>query len=318
MKLVIFYLTNADRHFTFKPFINFLEESKCKADWELLVLTHDNDNDFYSSSLKDTNINYSVHNFHPHNNYLVKANFAAKYATEKGIPYMMKCDNDLFFRGITLDYMINNLELLDNPENLTLGPCLSSGIPCVEYFMEDYLNEEQRETLKSKFLETEFQDIWGASYTHHNKFTKQADSWDGHAFFKDVRKNNHHYKGIHPIRINLDAINYLNDQIILNKQPFYESVPSGIIRDSTSPYLCNSVYCIKTSTYNTILNDNSLFVDCYDEVPLNKYAWKTNAAHLFVRNGYGIHMHYNTIPGNISRERIFNERFNSNRKGGTE
>jgi hypothetical protein len=242
----------------------------------------------------------------------VKANFAADYAIQNNIPYMMKCDNDLFFRGSTLDYMIEHLELLNHPSHLTLGPCLSSGIPCVEYFMDDYLNEEQRVTLKSKFLETKFEDIWGGKYTHHNRFTintPEPKTWDGEGFFRDVRANEHHYKGIHPIRINLDAINYLNEQIIANKDIFYKSTPTGIIRDNTSPYLCNSVYCIKASTYKDILNDQSLFVDCYDEVPLNKYAWRTNAAHLFVKNGYGIHMHYNTIPENLSRERLFCEKF---------
>ena len=308
MKLVIFYLTNADRHFTFQPFVNFLNESSLKDNWELLVLTHDNDSNFYKSVLKETDIKYSIHNFGAHNNYLVKANFAADYAIQNNIPYMMKCDNDLFFKGATLDFMIEHLELLNHPSNLTLGPCLSSGIPCVEYFMDDFLNEEQRDTLKSKFLETTFKDIWGARYTHLNRFTintPEPKIWDGEVFFREVRANEHHYKGIHPIRINLDAINYLNEQIIANKESFYKSVPTDIIRDNTSPYLCNSVYCIKASTYKDILNDQSLFVDCYDEVPLNKYAWRTNAAHLFVKNGYGIHMHYNTIPGNIEREQKF-------------
>ncbi len=309
MKLVIFYLTNSDRHFTFPHFVKFLNESEKKNEWEIIVLTHHDDESLYKSILEDKNINYNIFKFDEYNNYMMKAHFALKYAKDKSIPHMMKCDNDLFFRGRTLDYMIDNLHMLDDDTNLTLGPCLSSGIPSIEYFMDDYLSEGERSILKKKILETDFQDIWGAKFKHHNKFTLEASSWDSNAFFADVSNNTHYYKGIHPIRVNLDAINYLNDCIIANPTPFYEEKDLSLIRNTKAPYLCNSVYCIKTSNYHNILNDQSLFVDYYDEVPLNKYAWKTSAAHLFVRHGYGIHMHYNTIPGNLERERLFCKKF---------
>lgn len=308
-KLVIFYLTNSDRHFTFPHYVKLLNESQHKSEWEIIILTHHNDAQFYMSALNNTDIKHNVFNFPDHNNYLLKANFAVQYAKQNNIPYMMKCDNDLFIRGRTLDYMIDKLELLEDPTNLTLGPCLSSGIPCVEYFMEQYLTDSENHELKKKFLQTRFEDIWGAKYTHHNKLTIEAETWDGKAFFADVKNNTHHYRGIHPIRVNLDAINYLNECIMNNKDKFYEDKELSIIRDDTSPYLCNSIYCIKTSTYESLLTDQSLYVDPFDEVPLNKYAWKTNAAHLFVKHGYGIHMHYNTIPGNIERERVFCESF---------
>jgi hypothetical protein len=309
MKLVIFYLTNKDRHFTFPHYVKFLNESQKKTDWEIIILTHDNDADFYKSVLAGTDINNKIIKFPEGNNYLLKANFALQYAKSNSIPYMMKCDNDLFFRGRTLDYMIDNLHLLDDDSNLTLGPCLSSGIPSIEYFIPDYLSADEKKTLEGKFLETQLQDIWGARFSHHNAFTTAAAEWDGHGFFADVSKNTHAYKGIHPVRVNVDAINYLNDCIIGNPQPFYNDRELSIIRDDKSPYLCNSVYCIKTSNYDKILNDQSLYIDCFDEVPLNKYAWRTSSAHLIVRHGYGIHMHYNTIPGNLERERLFCEKF---------
>ena len=76
----------------------------------------------------------------------------------------------------------------------------------------------------------------------------------------------------------------------------------SIIEDNISPYLCNSVFCIRTDIYETIINDKSLYVDDFDEVPLNKYAWNNSTTHLFVKNGFGIHMCYNTIPNNIAYE----------------
>jgi hypothetical protein len=302
MKLVLFYLTDARRHFTFKHYVDFLNESALKGLWEIIILSNSNDLDFYKDILNCTDIKHSEYHFDNHNNYLNKVNFAISYAKQNNIPYMMKCDNDLFFRGRTLDYMINNLELLNDPSNLTIGPTLSNGIPCVEYFVEDFLNTEEHDKLHKLFLATEFTNIWGATYTQHNRFTIRSDKWNGRGFLNDVKQNSHHYKGIHPIRVNINAQQYLNSCIINNKKIFYDNKELSLIKDNTSPYLCNSVFCIKTDVYDTIVNDRSLYVDDFDEVPLNKYSWKYNTTHIFIKNGFGIHMCYNTIPNNVAYE----------------
>ena len=309
MKLLIFYLSDNGRHFTFPHFVNLLNESTLKLDWKIIVLTHNDELDFYRSILSHTTIQNDVFNFPSHQNYLEKVRFAIQYAKTEEFPYMMKCDNDLFYRGRTLDYMINNLELLDNPSNLTLGPLLSSGIPCIEYFMNDFMNDSERTLLQQKFLETRMEDLWGATYTPLNKYTIEATLWNGQEFFHAVQQTSHHYKGIHPIRVNLDAIQYLNQCVIQNKEKFYKDSELSVIYDSSSPYLCNSVFCIKTSTYDSIVQDVSLYVDDFDEVSLNKYAWKMGTSHLFVRNGYGLHMYYNTIPNNRVYENDFCDSF---------
>jgi len=309
MKLLLFYLTDPGRHFTFEPYVKLLQESSSKDQWKLIILTHDESVDFYRNILDDTNINHSEFVFHPHNNYMTKVNFAIQYAKQNNFPYMLKCDNDLFFRGRTLDYMIDNLYLLDNSNNLTIGPVLSSGIPGVEYFCEQFLTDEQRTQQYQYFLKTQLTDIWGATYTHHNKYTIQATEWNGHKFFEDVKQNSHYYKGIHPVRVNLDAIQYLNSCIISNKSKFYENLEMSVIQDNTSPYLCDSTFAIRTDIYEKIVSDPSLFVDDFDEVPLNKYAWNHSMSHLFVKNGFGIHMYYNTIPNNRIYEQQFVQQF---------
>lgn len=309
MKLVIFYLTNQERHFTFEHYVRMINESRLKNLWEIIILANNDNLDFYKGILNNTDIQHSEFLFAPDNNYLNKVNFAIQYAKERHIPYMMKCDNDVFIRGRTLDYMIDNLEALNDPKNLTIGPELSSGIPCVEYFSDDFLNETERAELQKRFLQTELTDIWGATYTHHNRFTTGATKWDGMGFFADVKKNAHHYKGIHPVRVNISAQQYLNSCIINNKGKFYENRDLSIIRDDTSPYLCNTIFCIRTDIYDKIVTDQSLYVDPFDEVPVNKYAWNNSAAHLFVRNGFGIHMCYNTIPNNRSYEFDFCSKF---------
>lgn len=309
MKLLIFYLTDMRRHFTFEHYVNLLNESKMKHMWKIIILTHEDDMMFYKDILNKTDIEHDEFRVDENNNYMNKVALSISYAKHFNIPYMMKCDNDIFIRGRTLDYMINNLHLLDESNNLTLGPTLSSGIPAVEYFTEDFLDINDRKRLYDIYLKTEFTDIWGATYTHHNKFTKNATEWNGREFFNDVKQNAHYYKGIHPIRINVDAIKYLNNLIVLNKEKYYEDKELSIIKDNISPYLCDSIFCIKRDTYEKIIYNLSLYVDHYDEVPLNRYAWANSMTHLFVKNGFGIHMCYNTINNNIEYEEDFCSKF---------
>ena len=88
-----------------------------------------------------------------------------------------------------------------------------------------------------------------------------------------------------------------------------EDYELDIIRNNDAPYLCNSIFCIRTDTYKKIVEDNTLYVDSYEEVPLNKYCWKNNMNHLFVKNGFAIHMYYNWKNNHINSEKIFCDAF---------
>lgn len=305
MKLLIFYLTDGRRHFTFQHFVDMLNESHRKGDWKLLILTHGNDSDFYKEILSNTDISFETRDFAVENNYLVKASAACSYAEEHQFPYLMKCDNDIFLKSTTLDYMVDNLHLLENSKHLTLGPVLTSGIPGIEYFKNTFLDDEAQKQIERLFLQTNFYDRDGACYQFLNKHTLQANEWNASDFFESMRTMDHHYKGLHPIRVNPESIVFLNNYIIANKERFMQNGELSIIDNDQSPYLCDSIFCIKSDTYSTILKTPSLFVDGYDEVPLNKYCWQNDMNHIFVNNGYAIHMYYNWMNGYIENEKEF-------------
>ena len=310
MQLLIFYLTDNRRHFTFPHFINLLNQSSRKDSWKLLVITSAYDEDYYSNELKRfPEIQYDTFRVDPHNNYLAKTKYAIHYGEKYQIPYLMKCDNDLFIKPDTLDAMVDNLGLLDDPANLTIGPVLTSGIPGIEYFKDQFLNQDAQTKIERMFLNTVFGEGYGANYTFLNKHTIAASEWKKEDFFESVKHMDHYYKGIHPIRVNEESLQFLNDYIIEHKEDFFKNRDLGIIYDNTSPYLCNSVYCIRCDTYKTIIFDDSLYVDVYDEVPLNKYCWKNGLNHLFIKNGFAIHMYYNWKPNHVEYEKDFCERF---------
>ncbi len=305
MKLLIYYLTSDSRHFTFRHFVRMLNMSKRKELFTLFVLTHSNDQEFYKHELDQVSMNYLIANVHPHNNYMVKCNAAVEFAEKHSIPFLMKCDNDIFLLPQTLDYMIDSLDILNTGPHLTLGPVLSSGIPGVEYFAKEFLSNDERETLEKMYLTTTFYNRDGATYSHLNEYTLSASKWDADSYFKEVWRLPHHYKGVHPIRMNMEAIDYLNKCILNNKDSFFKSMPRGLILDDTAPYLCDSIFCIRTDTYKKIIQDQSLFVDSFDEVPLNKYANTNSLNHVFVDNGFAIHMLYNWYNNLHNYERQF-------------
>jgi hypothetical protein len=309
-KLLIFYLTDDRRHYTFPHFLNMLNKSKQKENWELLVLTHCNDNEFYREKLQEVeNIKNTIVSINEVNNYMEKVKFAIQYAETNNIRFMMKFDNDVFLKSQVLDYMIDHLELLNQSNNLTLSPTITSGIPGVEYFTQKFLDEETREILNNIFLKTVFSNSYGADYSHLNKHTIEALRWDKNAFFNSVKNADYYYKGMHPIRLNNESLDFLNQYIIKNKKRFLEDHELKIIDTDESPYLCDNNFSIKTDIYKKIINDHSLFVDSYDEVPLNIYCWQNNMKHLFVENGFAIHMYYNWRSNIFEYEKQFCQEF---------
>jgi hypothetical protein len=52
---------------------------------------------------------------------------------------------------------------------------------------------------------------------------------------------------------------------------------------------------IKTDTWKKIVYDQSLFIDKFDEVPLNRYRLNNNLNMIFIENSFAVHPSYNWI-----------------------
>ena len=227
--------------------------------------------------------------FYPYtnkNNYLNKINSFLETACE----YSCSMDDDIMLSTELWDYMIDNINILDDEDNLFLAPIISNGIPSIELFINDFCDEDFTEKMHNLFINTNIPNLWGANYEHLNV---DRDVWDMD-YFESVKKINHHYKGIHPIRISVTGqemvANYVCDNFdnFLSKNDYY-------LEKFKYPYFCNSFYFIKTSVWKKIIEDKSLFRDPYDEVPLNIYRESNDLNMVFVRNGFCLHMAYNTI-----------------------
>ena len=305
-KLCIFFLSDRDRHYTFELFTKNLGHSLYKNQIIVLLLLHNDDEDFYKPFLERNLIQYKIISVPIENNYLLKIKSGVTFAEQMNIPYVMKHDNDIIIGSSMYDFLFENMNCLEKSENLLLTPTLTSGIPTVEQFSNDFLNEQEQLSLSNKYLEYKFQtNTWGVDYSSLNKFTVESKKWDPTSYFNAVKQINHPYKGIHPIRMYRPAIEELNTCVLKYSNKILSQKPTDLVYDSTSPYFCNSVFIIKREIYSTILGTNSIFIDPFEEVPINLWRIFHNKSIVYTKEGAAIHIIYNSIPDHNEYEKDF-------------
>lgn len=223
-------------------------------------------------------------------NYMSKV----EYALSQNTKYSVKLDEDCFIGNHVWDYMIENVDLLESDNNFILAPLLSNNIPLVDQFIESFVTDESvKQQIYSDFLKRNMPNgLWGVDYTPLNAYTLQASSWDSNAFYKGVSKIDHYYKGIHPIRICAEAQVMLNNYIMDNFHKITDKQDYSI-EEFTCPYYTNSIFLIKTEDWKrVVLTPGS---DGFDEVPFNNFKNAYNKKTYYVKNGFSIHLTYNTI-----------------------
>lgn len=305
-KVCIFFLTSEQRFEVFPVIIEQLSQIKNISDVQLLVLTNTNDSiDKYKDILVKTHISYDIESIPLDDNYMRKVKFALDFAKRKNIPYLMKHDNDIICPTYLYDFLIENTGILQNEKNLLLTPTLTSGIPTVEQFLYDFCSPQEIQEMHSLFLQYRFGQTWGVDYSHLNKHTVNESTWKAHEFFQSVKEASYFYKGVHPIRLYDKAIYRLNEIILTKKEAILQTRNATLIFDNVSPYFCNSIFLIKTDTYNTIVNSKNLYVDPFDEVPVNRFRDINQMNVVYTQNAAAIHIIYNSIPNNDLYEKNF-------------
>ncbi len=265
------------------------EENKSKITLNILATTECNW--FEKIKLVD-GIKVYIHIVNSANNYLDKLNIALNSGTE----YSIKLDEDCFINNHIWDYIIENVSLLIDDNNLLISPIMSNNIPSCDLFINNAISDEIiRNKVHQFFLKRPMPNgLWQVNYEPLNKFTLEADNWDYEAFYNGVSELDSNIKGIHPLRISYEAQleinNYISNNISIVKDKLDYS-----ITEIKAPYFTNSLFCIKTKTWADIVRNR---VDEFDEIALNNYKRKNNSKILFINNGFGLHLMYNTVFGN--------------------
>jgi len=256
----------------------------------------------YKEDLIKSGIDCSITIFNQGFNYMDKINQSVNFNSE----YTLKFDEDIYLSNYIWDYLIENVDILNDSQNLLLSPLLSCGIPTVDLFIEDYFDEQDKNTIKTCFKNTVMpHDWWGCVYQSLNAYTVQSKEWNSDRFYEGVNRINHHYKGIHPVRSNANANILVNDLIWKDLSKLTTKNNYYIENYKKYPYMCNSCFVIKTDVYRNIVNNKSLFRDPFDEVPVNLYKQINNLNFCFIRNGLGIHYLYNSVPNYVDLEKQY-------------
>lgn len=242
----------------------------------------------------------SIYEFDPRNNY----NYMMKviFALDKNHEFSVKHDEDCFMTTESWDKFLSNVENLSEDDLMTTG-AISSGIPTVEMFLENHapvIKEKVYEIFKNVKLGNH-----GADYTSINY---NYDTWDPNIFYQRVKNFDHHYKGIHPIRVNFEALKIINDYILENFDKVMSLKESIIIKDKDKyPYFCNNFFGIRTEDWKTLVSNKELYVDNFDEVPLNKYRQLKNKNFVFDTGIPIIHTMYNWSPEFLYEKQFISE-----------
>ena len=290
------YLVN-DRPQYFKTIfgqlIKIKEENKDKISVNILA-SRDSESDIDTSLLTNNGIE-ARYIYQPHlgRHYMGKVEKALELSGEYSISY----DEDVFLNHHIWDYMIENRKVLDDDRNLFLSPLLSTGIPTIDWFIEQFFDNDEKEILFEKFKNTY---IMESNCTPPgcgvlNKCTIDSDKWDYENFYEEVKKMHTYYKGIHPVRVSDEIQSLLVDLVLKNKDKLLNKQDFELFYNNDRPYFCNNVYMIKTENWKKIAYDRSLFVDKFDEVPLTKFRLLNNLNMVFIKNAFGIHPAFNWI-----------------------
>lgn len=226
-------------------------------------------------------------------NYMQKINVALEETNK----YSVKLDEDCFISNHVWDYIIENIDVLDDEDNFILTPMLSNGIPHTDRFVESFIKDPWMVgAIYRNYLNQEMPDgLWRADYSPLNEYTLNAQTWDSKAFFEGVSNLNTYLKGIHPIRICAKAQLLLNNYIVENFDRLMSKHDYNI-KEFKEPYYTTSTFIIKTENWKKLLEVGAH--DSFDEIQLNLYREKYNKKFLYIENGFGIHTIYNTIYGN--------------------
>lgn len=290
-KITINYLSHDRLEFSKLMFYflsNIKQENKDKIKINVLA-TYEND---WTQLCESLGIEYNIHIIKSNRNFLDKIDIALSTDTK----YSVKLDEDNFANNHIWDYMIENVDILENEEYLTLAPIMTNNIPSCDFFIEDYIKDEEvKSRIYGYFLNRSMPNgLWGVDYSPLNKHTIYAQNWNPREFYEGVSSLNTHIMGIHPVRISYEAQKTINDYIVDNIDGFVNKKEYEIFTVDV-PYYNNGVSVIKTSDWKNILNQSP--VDGFDEISLNLYKNKNNKKILFIKNAFAIHPMFNTIFG---------------------
>ncbi len=224
------------------------------------------------------------------------ASIFKKYPKER-FETFIKCDEEIFLSPTTWrQFLLLANKELSKPSNLLATVNLSTGIPSWSFFAEAFFTDAENATMQTELLEARLPAvIWNNDYSSLNHTIQSFGTWNEAGYWNAVNQLPYHFKGIHPIRLNIFYSKFINETILSRINQFYDWPVKENFNYVDNRYFCNSFFAIDYAKYQAIIADKDLYVDAFDEVPLNRY----RAAHFlniaFLQESLAVHITYNSV-----------------------
>lgn len=228
--------------------------------------------------------------------------------------YSCKLDDDVLISRYVLDYLIDNLDKIDNYETPILAPILTNGMPSVDMFIDDFLNEQDRTIAHDILLRGSIvENMWGLNYCKINEKIRSMKEWNGREYWDFVskvdtnwEKNNVPWyyfivRGVHPSRFSYEYNMFIASKVFENQDKFFNK-NEYYLDTFDAPYFTNNMFISETKFWKDAL---SLFSDGWDEGQLSLRLLMDKSKILYVRNGFGIHMAYGMTDRHMTIEQEY-------------
>lgn len=230
--------------------------------------------------------------------------------------YSCKLDDDVLISRHVWNYIIENLGNISSKYPI-IAPILTNGIPTVELFVRDFLNETDKKVAYNLFKTKHIPaNQWGLDYSEINKKIDQMNEWDGREYWDFVTNADtgwerlpvpwHYFtvRGVHPARFSFEYNIFIANTIFQNREKFFGKNDYSL-EEYPAPYFTNNIFVCETDYWKYSLD--SFEEDGWDEGHLTLRMMMDNAFVLYVKNGFGIHMAYGMTEGGLQIEKYYVE-----------
>lgn len=278
---------------------SYSEISKSENRKQLILCIHSEANtvDLWKSYLTNNKPDFNVQLvLHKTPSYLEKVYYAHKSSCK----YSCKLDDDTLVSSHVWDFIIENLDSISSDAPI-IAPILTNGIPTVEFFIEDFLNEEEKAKAYEILLRGRINpNEWGLNYNPVNNKVESMKTWSGREYWdfmetvdtgwftRDLPWHYYHVRGVHPARYSEEYNMFIADIIFKNKDKFF-SKRDYYFDTYKAPYFTNNMFVSTTDYWRKTL---PLFDDGFDEGQLTLQKDIDQSQIRYIRNGFGIHMAY--------------------------
>lgn len=217
--------------------------------------------------------------------------------------YSVRIDDDLFMSAPLWNFLLGTMdEVLSQERVHAYTPMFSTGMPHIDWFVEDFMTDTEKATIREMFRKHSVPaKPWfpQCDYTHLQKLVEKMDKWDTEAWWKEVLTgHNTPFQSIHPIRFSAEANAYLMERIFANFDKILEEQEYECM--ALTGYPCSHWTCTRTETWKQAVAEFGP-IDPFDELSMQCTERKHGRSIVYIRKGFAIHPCHGYVP---DREKI--------------